>query len=110
MGADFELLFAAAEAAKAKGLPVLCGNILSADHFYNPDGDVWKNWAKLGVLAVEMEGYALYVNAALVRKKALCMLTISDSFVEEGLLTPEQRQEGLRDMIEVAIDAAERFC
>ena len=110
MGADFELLFAAAEAAKAKGLPFLCGNILSADHFYNPDGEVWKNWANLGVLAVEMESYALYVNAALARKKALCLLTISDSFVEKGELTPEQRQEGLRDMIEVAIDAAEPFC
>ena len=128
MGADFELLFAAAEAAKAKGLPFLCGNILSADHFYNPDGEVWKNWANLGgrdslwsMFIGEydgmyegaygfLEGYALYVNAALARKKALCLLTISDSFVEKGELTPEQRQEGLRDMIEVAIDAAEPFC
>lgn len=110
MGADFDLLLSAHEAAKKRGLHYLAGNVLSADAFYNYDKDAWKTWAKLGILAVEMEAYTLYMNAALTRKRALCLLTISDSFVDEGQLTPEERQNGLRDMIEVAIDAAERFC
>ena len=107
--ANFELLNAAYEAAKNQGKNVHCGNVLSADHFYTFRKDTWKTWAKLGVLAVEMEGYALYCNAAEAGKRALCMLTISDSFCEEGILTPEQRQTGLVDMIEIAIEAAERF-
>ena len=108
--ADFELLTAAAEEAKKKGIKIHAGNVLATDQFYNFDKEVWKRWAAVGVLAVEMEAYSLYVNAALSRKKALCMLTISDSFVQVGELSPEQRQTGLTDMIQVAIAAAERFC
>ena len=108
--ADFELLYDAYQAAKEKGVVAHCGNVLSTDVFYNYDKEVWKRWAELGVLAVEMEAYSLYVNAARNHKRALCLLTISDSFVEEGELTPEQRQVGLKEMIEVAIAAAERYC
>jgi len=108
--ADFDLLNEAYKAAEAKGIPAHCGNVLSTDVFYNYDKEVWKRWAQLGILAVEMEAYSLYVNAALNHKRALCLLTISDSFVEAGELTPEQRQTGLSDMIEVAIAAAEKFC
>ncbi|MCR5348171.1 MAG: purine-nucleoside phosphorylase [Bacilli bacterium] len=108
--ADFDLILSAYEAAKKKGLTVHAGNVLSTDVFYNFDKEVWKRWAKLGVVAVEMEGYALYTEAAMAGKRALCMLTISDSFVDEGELTPEQRQTGLTDMINLAIEAAERFC
>ena len=108
--ADFDLLLAAFEAAKEKGIPVHAGNVLSTDLFYNADKEAWKRWAALGVLAVEMEAYSLYCNAAAMGKKALCILTISDSFVEEGILSPEERQTGLTDMIEVAIAAAEKFC
>ena len=108
--ADFDLLAAAAEEAKKKGVKYHAGNVLATDHFYNFDKEVWKRWAAVGILAVEMEAYSLYVNAALAHKKALCMLTISDSFVQVGELSPEQRQTGLKDMIEVAIAAAERFC
>lgn len=108
--ADYELLSAAFEEAKKRGVKVHAGNVLATDQFYNFDKEVWKRWAAVGILAVEMEAYSLYVNAALSGKKALCMLTISDSFVQVGELTPEQRQTGLTDMIEVAIAAAERFC
>lgn len=108
--ADFDLMYGAYEAAKERGITAHAGNVLSADLFYNFDKEVWKRWAKLGILAVEMEAYSLYINAALAGKRALCLLTISDSFVDEGQLTPEQRQTGLTEMIEVAITAAERFC
>ena len=108
--ADFDLLVAAHQAAGNQKVPVHVGNVLSADVFYNQDTELWKTWAKLGLLAVEMEAYSLYVNAAMFRKRALCILTISDSFVKEGILTPEERQTGLRKMVEVAIEAAEKFC
>ena len=108
--ADIDLLLSAYQTAKESGKKVHAGNVLAADHFYNYDTEVWHRWAQLGVLAVEMESYALYIEAALQRKKALCLLTISDSFCDDAILTPEQRQTGLVDMIELAIASVEKFC
>ena len=106
---DFDLANAAFEEAKRLGKKVHCGNILSSDTFYEADDQQWKKWARMGILAVEMEAYSLYVNAALARKRALCLLTISDSFVSPKVLTPEERQTGLVNMIEIGIAVAERF-
>ena len=108
---DFELAVAACEEAKNKGKKFHSGSILSADVFYDPDPDMWKSWASLGVLGVEMESYALYCNAAKLHKKAMCLLTVTDSFVDKSRkATPEERAHGLYDMIEIAVAAAERFC
>lgn len=106
-GADFDLVLTSVSAAKNKGIPVHVGNILSSDVFYNANVDAWKKWAEMGVLAVEMESYALYCNAAKLHKKALCILTVSDSFHFKGELTPEERMSGLSRMIEIAIQTAE---
>ncbi|MDO5330827.1 MAG: purine-nucleoside phosphorylase [Bacillota bacterium] len=106
---SFPVLRAAVEEAEKKGIKTHVGNVVASDVFYDDDPNDWKKWAKMGVLAVEMESYALYCNAAKLHKQALTILTVSDSFVIEGILTPEERQEGLRNMIEVAIKTAERF-
>ena len=109
-GADFDLAVAAYEECKKKGLPYHGGNIISADVFYDDDPDTWKGWAKLGVMGVEMESYALYSNAARLGKKALCLLTVTDHFIKKDKkATAEQRAYGLSQMIEVAIATAERF-
>ncbi len=105
--ADFELCRKAYETAKAKGYNVHVGNILSADVFYDDDPDSWKKWAKLGCLGVEMESYALFANAARLGKKALCILTVSDSFLKPEKTTAEQRQTGFTQMMEVALEIAE---
>jgi purine-nucleoside phosphorylase len=107
--ADFSLLYEAVEAAKKAHRKYHVGNVLSADVFYDHDREIWKKWAELGILGVEMESYALYQTAALLRKKALCILTVSDSFIIKDKLTAEQRQTGLGHMIETAIAAAEKF-
>ena len=109
-GADFELAMAAYEEAKKAGIPYHGGNILSADVFYDDDPNMWKKWAKLGVMGVEMESYALYCNAARLDKKALCLLTVTDHFIKKDKkATAEERQLGLGKMISVAIATAERF-
>lgn len=107
--ASFDVILSAYEAANKLKKKVHVGNILSADVFYDDDKEVWKRWAKLGLLGVEMESYALYTNAAKFKKKALCILTVSDSFLSDKILTSEQRQLGLKDMVEVAILTAEKF-
>ena len=106
---SFEVLEASVNVARKLGLRHHVGNILSADTFYNYDPDYWKKWQKAGCLAVEMESYALFMIAQIKRKKAGCILTISDSFCEEGILAANERQEGLATMIKVGILTAEQF-
>ncbi len=102
--ADYELLARAVEAAGKQGTKAVVGNVLSSDIFYNADGGVNDKWRNMGVLAVEMETAALYMNAAAAGKKALCMLTISDLVFGEEKLSAEERQLGFGKMIEIALE------
>lgn len=103
--ASYKMLRAAEEAAKAKGVELHVGNILSSDVFYTERGSL--DWVKMGVLAVEMEAAALYMNAARAGKNALCLCTISDHIVnDEPELTSQQRQESMIRMLEIALDTA----
>ena len=81
------------------------GNILSSDTFYD-DGAGSAVWKKMGVLAVEMESAALYLNAARAGKKALCICTISDHLLTGEALDAEQRQNSFHEMMELALEIA----
>lgn len=105
---NFDILEKLVQAARNQNKSFHVGNVLSANLFYNADELRWKNWEDLGVLAVEMEAYSLFCNAAHLHKKAGCVLTVSDSFHREPELSPEERQTQLRSMIEIAIEAAEK--
>jgi purine-nucleoside phosphorylase len=50
-----------------------------------------------------MEAYALYANAARLGKQALAIMSVSDSFHYQEILTPQQREVGLKLMLEVAL-------
>ena len=106
--ASKELVNDAKEVLKAKGFPFHVGNVFASDVFYDFDKNAWKKYADRGVLVVEMESYALFINADYLGKKALTMLTVTDHFLKEGRLTPEQRQTGLKNMVESAIEVAEK--
>ena len=107
-GADLRLAMNALNIAEQNNIPVHYGNILAADVFYDHNPDQWKKWKALGVLGVEMESYSLYCNAAKLNKKALCLLTVTDSFVKPERLSSEERAFGLGRMIELAILVAEK--
>ena len=100
--ADFKLLRGAAETCDRLGIRYKVGNVLSSDVFYadNPQTD---KWIKMGVLAVEMEAAALYMNAARAGKKALTICTISDHVILGEDTTPEQREKTFTGMMEVAL-------
>ena len=104
--ADYELLNRAVETAKRQGTNVVVGNVLSSDVFYNAMSNVNDLWRDMGVLAVEMEAAALYMNAAKAGKKALCMLTISDHVYTGESLSAEDRQLGFGKMMEIALELA----
>ena len=102
--ADFAMARAAVEKAEAMGVQYKVGNILSSDVFYGDDAENWKAWQKMGVLAVEMEAAALYMNAARSGNEALCICTISDSLVTGEACSAEQRQTSFTNMMEIAFD------
>ena len=104
--ADYELMNKAIETAKRQGTNVVVGNVLSSDVFYNANPTVNDRWRSMGVLAVEMEAAALYMNAAKAKKKALCMLTISDHIYTGEALCAEDRQLGFGKMMEIALELA----
>ena len=104
--ASWTLLKKAVDVAADKGYPVNVGNILSSDIFYDDNPDAWKKWAKMGVLAVEMEAAALYMNAARAGVNALCILTVSDSLVTHEVTTSEERQIAFTKMMEIALELA----
>jgi purine-nucleoside phosphorylase len=102
----FDLVEKAVKECRKQNLPVHVGNVLSSDVFYDVDLEKWKKWEALGVLGVEMEAYALYATAARLGKKALAMMSVSDSFHYQEILTTEQRELGLKRMLEVALTIA----
>lgn len=104
--ASFKLLSKALETAKKKDIKINVGNILSSDIFYNDDIGSWKKWANMGVLAVEMEAAALYMNAARANVDALCILTVSDSLVTKEETTSAERQMSFTKMMEIALELA----
>lgn len=106
--ADYHLLSKAVESAREMGTEVKVGNILSEDAFYTERPNSKDCFKKMGVMAVEMESGALYLNAARAGKHALCILTISDHIYKAEELTSEERQIGFGKMIEIALETAIR--
>ena len=102
---DYGLLQSAVEAGRSLGQELVVGPIYSSDVFYDESGAAAK-LQKLGVLAVEMEAAALYLNAARAGKKALCLCTISDSIVTGEALDAENRQKTFTRMMEIALSIA----
>lgn len=103
---SFDLLYKAYEVAKKMKVSVHVGNVMSSDVFYNFDSNDWKKWQAMGVLAVEMEAYALFATAASLNKKALAIMTVSDSLVHHQETTPEEREKHFLEMMEIALEIA----
>lgn len=100
--ADFDLLVKAVDTCKKLDYRFKVGNVLSSDVFYsdNPQGD---KWMKMGVLAVEMEAAALYMNAARSGNRAMALFTVSDHIVTGEVTTAEERQTTFTRMMDVAL-------
>ncbi len=110
--ANFSLLRKSVEKAEELNLDYKVGNVLSSDTFYD-DTEFLKNeekpsflWGKMGVLGVEMEAAALYMNAARSKKNALAILTVSDHLLTGESLSAEERQTSFTDMMTLSLETA----
>ena len=104
--ADFALLRRAVEEAEALGVRYQVGNLLSSDIFYHANPKFNDGWYKMGVLGVEMEAAALYMNAAAAGKKALAICTVSDHILRGEALDADARQNSFTDMMKIALNVA----
>lgn len=110
--ADFNLLKTAVKKADELSLSYSVGNVLSSDVFYNDFEGIPENmtssalWGKMGVLGVEMEAAALYMNAARSGKSALAILTVSDHLLTGESLSAEERQNSFTDMMTLSLETA----
>ena len=104
--ASWDLMYKAVRVAEEKGIPVHVGNILTSDTFYSADTDSIAKWQSMNILAVEMESFALYCNAAYAGVNALTILTVSDSIVNKEETTPEEREKSFTRMMEIALELA----
>ena len=110
--ADFGMICEAVKACETYGATYHVGNINSSDEFYGdhvgvPEGlDSVYGLKKMGVMALEMEAAALYMNAARYGKRALCICTISDHVLTHEETTAQERQTAFTTMMKVALDVA----
>ena len=110
--ASWELLREAVKAAEENGANYHVGNVNSSDVFYGDHVDVPAGLdsvyglKKMGVMALEMEAAALYMNAARYGKRGLCICTISDHVLKGVETTAEERQNSFTTMMKVALDVA----
>lgn len=108
--ANFDLLEGAVQAAREGKIPFHVGPVFSSDLFslYSalPPDEGWQRWGRMGCKATDMECYALYCNAAWAQKRALTLLTCSDSNITHREMSAEARQNSLEAMIRVALEIA----
>ena len=106
--ASYPLLRAAVDKAEEMGTRYMVGNVYSSDVFYPEYAkEENENWAKMGVLSVEMEAAALYIVAARAGKNALALFTVSDNIMTGEKTSAEQRQTSFTKMMEIALEIAE---
>lgn len=104
--ADYGLLKTAIDAADEIGANYHVGNVLSSDTFYDDQADANDYWIKMGIMCIEMETAALYMNATRAGKKALGMFTISDHILKGESLDADARQTSFTQMMEIALETA----
>ena len=107
--ASYNMLKVAVEECEKLGASYKVGNLLSSDIFYNANPEAREKWTRMGVLGVEMEAAALYMNAAYAGKNALAICTVSDHLLTGEATTALERQNSFTEMMEVALNTAIRL-
>jgi len=104
--ANYDILKTAISQAEKEGANFHVGNVLSSDTFYDAQDDANDRWIKMGILAIEMETAALYMNAAQAGKRALGLFTVSDHILKGESLPAIERQNSFTQMMTIALNTA----
>lgn len=90
------------EYAKKNNINIVRGNIHCTDTFYTKD---YSEYLKYNCVGVEMETFALFVNAKMLNKKASAILTVSDSLVTDKKISSTEREKSTLKMVELALES-----
>lgn len=88
------------------GMKINKGNIYTSDVFYEQNNNFKDKVSKYSVLGVEMESFALFINAKLLGKRASTLLMVSDSFLFPEQLSSLEREQGLDNLITLALESS----
>jgi len=93
--------------AKEKGIVLNVGMTNCSEVFdaYITNLDEYLSKLPEGVLATEMEAFALCYLAKMLGKKAACLMTVVDSKFTDEIISSEQREKSLNNMIKLALEA-----
>jgi purine-nucleoside phosphorylase len=91
------------KAAKKLDLKLNEGLVYSSDVFYSEED--MNEVIEKGCIATEMESFALFHNADILKKNAATILTVSNNFITNEETTSEQRQNSFKQMVELALEA-----
>ena len=94
------------ETAKNNGIDIIKGNIHNTDTFYNNN---YEEFLKYNCLGVEMESYALFVNAKILNKEAAVILTVSDNLITKKEISSIEREKSTVTMIQLVLDAIQKL-
>ena len=94
------------EMATQKNIKTLKGTIMTCDVF-----DPYVDWKaildrippNLNVIGTEMETFALFHIARKLNKKAACLVTVVDSKCKTDIVSSDDRQKSLTNMIEISL-------
>lgn len=103
--ANFELNNLIENTSNNLGIKINKGNIYSSDVFYEQNNDFKDKVSKYSVLGVEMESFALFINAKLLGRRAATLLMVSDSFLFPEQLSSLEREQGLDNLITLALES-----
>lgn len=103
---SYDLLTKLQSSSDETGIGFKAGNMVSCDVFYETKEDWWQRWRAMGIMGVEMEAAALYMNAAYNKKNAMAIMTISDHFVTGEKATAQERQNTFTDMMKLSLETA----
>jgi purine-nucleoside phosphorylase len=107
LSASSELNEKLKKAALKLNIPLIRGRVHSSDVFYKENDNFKEIADKYNCLGVEMESFALFHNAKVLNKKAACLLTVSNSLLDNSTTTSEERQNSFTNMIEIALASVE---
>ena len=93
------------QVAKTFGKKVSNGKLFTNDVFYNQGSEL--SYVNQGVVAVEMESFAILLLAKQAKKNAIAIATISDSLVTNESSSSLDRQNNFMDMVKIALEVAE---
>ncbi len=107
--ADYGLVRAVVDSAEAQGITVHVGNLMTSDLFYGPTNKTLEETMapiqRMGVLGVEMEAAGLYGLAIERGAAALAVCSVSDDLTTGEILSSDERETSLSDMITVVLES-----